>query len=53
MPGRGIGAACARELARRDHAMVLMSRTGSAAAVADELGGIAPLRCRKEFVGTD
>ena len=39
--GSGIGAACARELARRDYALVLMSRTATAAAVADEIGGIA------------
>lgn len=39
--GRGIGAACARELARRGHALVLMSLSDSAAAVAAEFGGDA------------
>ena len=32
--GRGIGAACAREMARRGYALVLMSLSDSAMAVA-------------------
>ncbi len=39
--GRGIGAACARELAGRGYAVVLMSLSGSADAVAAGLGGVA------------
>ncbi|MGF7160093.1 NAD(P)-dependent dehydrogenase (short-subunit alcohol dehydrogenase family) [Rhodoligotrophos appendicifer] len=39
--GRGIGAACAREMARRGFSVVLMSLSGSAAAVAAELDGHA------------
>ena len=38
--GRGMGAACARALAARDHEVVLMSPGGSAEALARELGGI-------------
>ena len=36
--GKGIGAACARELARRGYALVLMSNSGGAVRVAEELG---------------
>ena len=36
---RGMGAACARELAEKDYHVVLMSTTDSALSVADELGG--------------
>src|SRR5277367_2417930 len=39
--GRGIGAACARELARRGYALALMSLSDSAAGVAAEIGGVA------------
>ena len=39
--GGGIGAACARALAARGHALVLMSRGASAAAVAEALGATA------------
>jgi NAD(P)-dependent dehydrogenase (short-subunit alcohol dehydrogenase family) len=39
--GRGIGAACAREMARRGYALVLMSLSDSAMAVAKELRGEA------------
>ena len=38
--GRGIGAACARELAARGYALALMSPSGSSVALAGELGGI-------------
>ncbi len=38
--GRGLGAACARELARRGYRLVLMSPSGAAVTLADELGGI-------------
>ena len=38
--GRGIGAACARELAARGHRVVLLSPSGSAVELANELGGI-------------
>ena len=38
--GRGMGAAIARALAARDHALVLMSPGGSAEALAAELGAI-------------
>lgn len=37
--GAGIGAACARGLAETGHAVVLMSRSGGAEALAGELGG--------------
>jgi len=37
--GRGIGAACARELNRRGFSVVLMSLSDSAETLADELGG--------------
>jgi len=39
--GKGIGAACARELARRGYALVLMSVSGGAIDVAREIGGEA------------
>src|SRR3712207_170327 len=38
--GKGIGAACARELAARGYSLALMSRSGAAADLARELGGI-------------
>lgn len=38
--GRGIGAACARELAERGYRVVLMSRSDDATALAAELGGV-------------
>ena len=38
--GRGMGAACARALAARGHALALMSPGGSAEALAEELGAI-------------
>ena len=38
--GRGIGAACARELAERGYRVVLMSRSDDAAALAKELDGV-------------
>lgn len=38
--GRGIGAACARELAGRGFRLVLLSPSGSAVELAKELGGI-------------
>ena len=38
--GKGMGAAIARALAARDYALVLMSPSGSAEALAEELGGI-------------
>ncbi len=38
--GRGIGAACARELAARGYAVVLMSQSEAASELAQELGGI-------------
>jgi NAD(P)-dependent dehydrogenase (short-subunit alcohol dehydrogenase family) len=38
--GRGIGAACATALAEAGYAPVLMSPSGSARALADELGGV-------------
>jgi NAD(P)-dependent dehydrogenase (short-subunit alcohol dehydrogenase family) len=38
--GKGIGAACARELARRGYDLVLMSVSGGAVRVAEELGSI-------------
>lgn len=38
--GRGMGRAIARALAARDYALVLMSPSGSAETLADELGGI-------------
>lgn len=38
--GRGIGAACARALAGRGWRVALMSRSGAAAELAEELGGI-------------
>ncbi len=37
--GRGMGAACARELAAQGYALALMSPSGSAVALAQELGG--------------
>lgn len=39
--GRGIGAACARELAERGWQVALMSPSGSAVRLAAELGGVA------------
>lgn len=38
--GRGMGAACARELADRGYSVVLMSRSDAAAKLAQELSGI-------------
>jgi len=38
--GKGIGAACARELAARGYSLALMSRSGEAADLAGELGGV-------------
>ncbi len=38
--GRGIGAACARELAARGYAVALMSQSEAASELAQELGGI-------------
>ena len=38
--GRGMGAACARELADRGYAVVLMSQSGAAVDLARDLGGI-------------
>ena len=38
--GRGMGAACARELAARGYALALMSPSGASEKLADELGGI-------------
>lgn len=38
--GKGIGAACARELAARGYSLALMSRSGEAADLAMELGGV-------------
>ncbi len=38
--GSGIGAACARELASRGYRVALMSPSGKAAELADELGGL-------------
>jgi len=38
---RGMGAACARELAGRDYRVVLMSRSDEIHALAKELGGVA------------
>jgi len=38
--GRGIGAACARELAARGYAVVLMSQSDAASELAQELGGV-------------
>ncbi len=38
--GRGIGAACARELADRGHHVVLMSRSDAGMALAQKLGGV-------------
>ncbi len=38
--GRGIGAACARLLARRGYGLGLMSRTDGAVVLAEELGGV-------------
>jgi NAD(P)-dependent dehydrogenase (short-subunit alcohol dehydrogenase family) len=38
--GSGMGAACARELARRGYAVALMSTSGKAEALAKELGGL-------------
>src|SRR5262245_19265915 len=37
--GRGIGAACARELAARGYALALMARSAEIRALAEELGG--------------
>ena len=37
--GSGMGAACARELARRGYAVALMSASGKAEVLAKELGG--------------
>ncbi|TFW09846.1 SDR family oxidoreductase [Oxalobacteraceae bacterium OM1] len=38
---RGMGAACARELAARGYALVLMSRSSEVQTLAQELGGVA------------
>ena len=38
--GSGMGAACARELTRRGYAVALMSPSGKAEALANELGGL-------------
>jgi NAD(P)-dependent dehydrogenase (short-subunit alcohol dehydrogenase family) len=38
--GSGIGAGCARELAGRGYSVVLMSRSGEAADLARDLGGV-------------
>jgi len=38
--GKGMGAACARELAARGYSLALMSRSGEAADLAGELGGV-------------
>ncbi|HYQ83118.1 MAG TPA: SDR family NAD(P)-dependent oxidoreductase, partial [Rubrobacter sp.] len=38
--GSGMGAACARELSRRGYRVVLMSPSGRAEDLADELGGL-------------
>jgi NAD(P)-dependent dehydrogenase (short-subunit alcohol dehydrogenase family) len=38
--GSGMGAACARELAGRGYAVALMSTSGKAEALAEELGGL-------------
>ena len=38
--GRGIGAACARELARRKYRIALLSPSGSAVELAREIGGL-------------
>lgn len=38
--GKGMGAACARELATRGYALTLMSRSEEATALARELGGV-------------
>ena len=38
--GSGIGAACARELASRGYALALMSTSGNAEALANEIGGL-------------
>ena len=38
--GKGMGAACARELAARGYSVALMSRSGEAADLAEELGGV-------------
>ena len=38
--GKGIGAACARGLAEAGHRLVLMSISGSAVGLAEELGGV-------------
>lgn len=38
--GKGMGAACARELAARGHSLALMSPSGSATDLAEELGGV-------------
>ncbi|HEX5699334.1 MAG TPA: SDR family oxidoreductase [Rubrobacter sp.] len=38
--GSGMGAACARELAHRGYAVALMSTSGKAEALAEELGGL-------------
>ena len=38
--GKGMGAACARELHSRGYSLALMSRSGEAAELAEELGGV-------------
>ena len=38
--GSGMGAACARELAGQGYAVALMSTSGKAEALAEELGGL-------------
>lgn len=38
--GKGMGAACARELAARGYSLALMSPSGSATDLAEELGGV-------------
>lgn len=38
--GQGIGAACARALAKRGYRLALMSRSGASMTLAEELGGV-------------
>jgi NAD(P)-dependent dehydrogenase (short-subunit alcohol dehydrogenase family) len=38
--GKGMGAACARELATRGYSLALMSRSEEATDIARELGGV-------------
>ena len=53
--GKGIGAACAREFAGRGYDLVLMSVSGGAVRVAEELGciGLTGSVLRKEDLGGD